>query len=148
MLSLVFWQNRIRDNELDHLIVGAAEHKVFQKNTHNQSPLRGPRTRVISGYNKHTQQSLKTFVGKTHNEFHHLLYNNFSKTTSWTWTSPPTPTRTSTRNASSDRDGASGRTLLYRQPLGLMNRPMNLWAHCQRHHRGGMATGMENHEYL
>ena len=26
---LRFWQNRIRDIELDHLIVGAAEHKVF-----------------------------------------------------------------------------------------------------------------------
>ena len=26
---LRFWQNHIRDNELDHLIVGAAEHRVF-----------------------------------------------------------------------------------------------------------------------
>ena len=55
---LRFWQNHIRDNEFDHLIVGAADHRIFQKITPitkvpSGGPVRGSYQAITSTHSNH-----------------------------------------------------------------------------------------------
>ena len=83
---LRLWQNHIRDNEFDHLIVGAAEHRVLITKVPYGSPVRGSYQATTRTQFEQHQLHSRTTYGETHNLFYdNLSLNNLLNTPSFNY---------------------------------------------------------------